>query len=88
MRRSEMGVWEGIRAVDVYAVYRVSPQVYSDITYSSGEYAIVFLVDNVQHYLTVQVAHGKIVRIDNNIGNPADIDLEHVASEIILAPQQ
>jgi len=88
MRREESSNWSGIQATDVYAVYRVSSQVYSDPAYPAGEYAIVFLTENEQLYLTVQVSDGKIVRIDNNFGNPADIDLEQVASEIILAPGQ
>ena len=88
MRHDETGDWSGIQASDVYAVYRVSPQVYSDEAYPAGEYAIVFLTGNEQFFLTVQVTDGEIVRIDNNFGDPADIDLEQVASEIILAPQQ
>ena len=87
MRSSEIDTWEGIQASDVYAVYRASSQVYSEEAYPTGEYAIVFLTENEQFYLTVQVTAGKIVRIDNNFGDPADIDLERVASEIILTPQ-
>lgn len=88
MRRSEIDDWGGILASDVYAVYRVSPQVYSDEAYPAGEYAIVFLTENEQFFITTQVTNGEIVRIDNNFGDPADIDLEQIASEIILAPQQ
>jgi hypothetical protein len=88
LRRGEISSWGGIQASEVYAAYRVSPQVYSEPAYPAGEYAIVFLTENEQFHLTVQVANGKIVRIDNNFGNPADIDLEQVASEIILAPEQ
>jgi len=87
MRRSEIDDWEGVQASDVYAVYRVSPQVYSEDAYPSGEYAIVFFTGNKQSFLTVQVTGGKIVRIDNNFGDPTTIDLDQVASEIILAPQ-
>jgi len=86
--RDEMDDWEGLQASDVYAVYRVAPQVYSDEAYPAGEYAIVFLTEDEQYFITAQVVDGKIVRIDNNFGNPADIDLEQVASEILLAPQQ
>jgi hypothetical protein len=88
MRRDEADGWSGIQASDVYAVYRVPPAVYSDEAYPAGEYAIVFLIENEEYYLTTQVTDGKIVRIDNGFGNPADVDLEQVASEIILAPKK
>ena len=88
MRRSEMDDWDGIQASDVYAVYRVSSQVYFEEAYPTGEYAIVFLTENEQFYLTIQVTDGRIVRIENNFGASAAINLEQVASEIILAPQQ
>ena len=85
MRRDESATWKGIQATDVYAVYRVAPQVYSEEVYPAGEYAIAFLTGSDQSYLTVQVTDGKIVRIDNNFGNPANINLDNVASEILLA---
>jgi hypothetical protein len=88
MRRDELGDWSGIQATDVYAAYRVSSRVYSDPAYPAGEYAIVFLTENDQLYLTAQVSDGKIVRIDSNFGHPKDIDLEQIASEIILAPKR
>jgi len=87
MRRSEMDDWPGVRATGVHAVYRVSPQAYSDEAYPAGEYAIVFLTEQDELLVTVQVTNGKIVRIDNKLGNPPEIDLERDASEIILAPQ-
>lgn len=88
LRWEEMSNWDGIQASEVYAAYRVSTQIYSEPAYPTGEYAIVFLTENEKLHLTLQVTAGKIVRIDNNFGNPADIDLERVASEIILAPDQ
>lgn len=88
LRKEEMADWAGIQASDVYAVYRNTKQVYSDEAYPAGEYAIMFTTDSENFYLTLQVTGGKIVRLDNNFGNPADIDLEQAASEIILAPQQ
>ena len=88
MRRSEAGDWKGIQATDVYAVYRVSEQVYSDEDYPAGEYAIVFLVGNEDYSVTAQVRDGKIVRLDTTFGDPSEIDLQRVASEVILAPQK
>jgi hypothetical protein len=88
LRRSEMQDWAGIQVSGVYAVYRVSEQVYSDEAYPAGEYAIVFLVENNDYLITAQVRDGKIVRLDTNYGEPAEIDLERLASEVILAPQR
>jgi hypothetical protein len=88
MRRSEAGAWTGIQASDIYAVYRVSEQVYSDEAYPAGEYAIVFLVGNEDYSVTAQVRDGKIVRLDTTFGDPSEINLERVASEVILAPQK
>ena len=87
-RKSEMNDWPGIHATGVYAVYRVSPQAYSDNDFPAGNFAIVFFDENNQPSITVQVSKGKIVRIDHNFGNPPEIDLERDASEIILAPQK
>jgi hypothetical protein len=86
MRQSEIDAWAGIPASAVYAVYRVSKGTYADAAYPAGEYAIVFLGKDERFFMTLQVANGKIVRIDNSFGDPAEIDLEQVASEIILAP--
>jgi hypothetical protein len=88
MRRDEMGAWQGIPATDVYAVYRVSSQVYSDSEYPAGEYAIVFLGQEKSYFVTTQVTDGKIIRLDYNFGSLSDLNLEQVASEVILAPQQ
>lgn len=88
MRYSDLDQWTGIPATDVYAVYRVSPNAYSDELYPAGEYAIVFLTEPEELLVTVQVTNGKIVRIDNNLGYPPEINLERDASEIILAPQK
>ena len=86
LRRSEMENWSGISATDVYAVYRVSPQVYSDADYPAGEYAIVFLGEEEYFNVTAQVTDGKIVRLDYIVGALSEIDLEQVATEILLAP--
>lgn len=88
MRRSEADDWAGIRAFDVYAVYRVSDRVYSDENYPAGEYAVVFLVEGGEYYVTAHVGDGKIVRLDTGFGDPAGIDLERVASEVVLPPHR
>lgn len=87
-RRDEMNDWSGIQASQVYAVYRVSDQVYSDEAYPAGEYAIVFLVEDRTEPVIAHVIDGQIVRLDDFLGSPEEIDLDQVASEIILAPQK
>ena len=87
-RRSEMDDWPGIRATGVYAVYRVSPQAYADKAYPTGEYAIVFLTDQEELLVTIQVTNEKIVRIDNTLGNPPIIDFERNASAILFSLQK
>jgi hypothetical protein len=66
MRYENLDTWNGIPATGLYAVYRVSSQVYSDEYYPAGEYAIVFLTDREELLVTLQVTNGKIVRIDNS----------------------
>lgn len=84
MRRSELDGWDGLLATGVYAVYRVSPQAYSNVNYPAGEHAIVFLTQQEERLVTVQVITGKIVRIDNNFGNPPVIDFERNATAILF----
>lgn len=89
IRRIEKEDWPGVQATGVYTVYHVSEQVYSDEAYPAGEYAILlFLAENDDYLITAQVRDGKIVRFDYNFGSPSEIDLERLASEIILPPQK
>lgn len=88
MRYSNLDPWTGIPATGVYAVYGVSSNAYSDELYPAGEYAIVFLSEQKELLVSAQVANGNIVRIDNNLGNPPEINLDREASEIILGPQK
>ena len=84
MRQSELDNWSGIQATDVYAVYRVSSQAYSDENYPAGEYAIVFQTEQEHTLIIAQVSDGKIIRIDNKFGDPQLIDFERDASEILF----
>jgi hypothetical protein len=88
MRRDEAANWIGIPATGVYAVYSVSPEAYTDTNYPAGEHAIAFLTEREELMITIQVAEGKIVRIDNILGNPPTIDFERNASEIIFELQK
>jgi hypothetical protein len=87
LRRDELNNWPGIDVAGLYAVYRVSDEVYSTQDYPAGEYGIVFITKDPHFYLvTLQVKNGGIVRIDNNYSTPPEIDFERVAQEIILPP--
>ena len=88
MRYTNLDYWTGIPATGVFAGYRVSSQAYSDEFYPAGEYAIVFLTEQEELLVTVQVTNGNIVRVDNKFGDPPEINLERDASEIILAPNE
>ncbi len=88
MRYSDLGDWVGIPATGVYTVYRVSPGAYSDEFYPAGKYAVVFITTEESLLIAVQVTDGKIVRIDNKLGSPPEINLKRDASEIILAPPE
>lgn len=87
LRHSDLDNWKGIPATAVYAVYKVSPQAYSNDFYPAGEYAIVFRTEQENLLVTLQVTNGKIIRIDDKFGNPAVIDLEREASAVIVEPQ-
>ena len=88
MRRGEIDSWEGLPASDVFAVYRVSDQVYSDASYPAGEYGIVFILEEGEPAVNAHVRDGRIIRLDYLFVDPSEIDLEQLASEIILAPQR
>lgn len=86
VRQDEVREWKSIQASDVYAVYRVSENVYSDEYFPAGEYAIIFLTENEGDPVTAHVRGGKIVRLDYHLGGLAYINLDQVASEVILQP--
>jgi len=84
MRRDELNECQGIDAVGLYAVYRVSDEAYSRKEYPAGEYGIVFRTKDPHSIVTLQVENGSILRIDSDFGTPPEINFERDAQEIIL----
>jgi len=86
MRKDEIGNWQGLGAVGLYAVYRVSDRAYSDEYYPKGDYGIILVGGENRSNFVLQVSHEGIVRIDY----PAALDeiLARDASEVILAPKE
>ena len=86
LRKVEFSGWQGMDVAGLYAVYRVSDEVYSHKIYPAGEYAIVFRSKDPTDLITLQVANGYIRRVDYTFGTPPEIDFDRDAQEIILSP--
>ena len=84
LRRDELNEWQGIDAVGLYAVYRVSDEAYSDKDYPAGEYGIVFSTKDPHEIVTLRVENGRILRVDYHFGTPPEVNFERDAQEIIL----
>ena len=82
-RRENFEGWGGFDVLGLLAVYRVSPQAYSDEVYPAGDVAIVFLEAGGTSDLTLQVRGGKVVRYDFGFGGPLIRRIEHEVDEII-----
>jgi hypothetical protein len=88
LRKADLQGWEGLPALKLYAVYRVSKAVYSDANNPAGEYALVFTGEpQDQTAFTLQVRQGKIVRKDTSLGNPPQIRPETV-DKYLVPPKQ
>jgi hypothetical protein len=44
LRTNEIRAWQGIGEAQLYAVYRTGPYTYADEFFSSGEYAVAFIL--------------------------------------------
>jgi hypothetical protein len=86
LRRDEMNSWQGIDAVGLFAVYRVSEEAFSSEDYPGGEYGIVFRTRDPNVLVTLRVENGWVVRVDSAFGTPPEIDFGRVAQEMILLP--
>jgi hypothetical protein len=85
LRKDEVQDWPGIEVNGLYAVYRVSEEVYSDENYPAGEYGIAFVAgDDYVYGVVLQVSDGAIVRVDYVYGEPLEMKLGGEAEEIIL----
>lgn len=86
LRAAEAANFPGVSVKGLYAVYRVSDSAYSEEAYPVGEYAVMFVGDENQPGIVIQV-RGGIVRIDY-LFSPTSLDetIQRDASELILAP--
>ena len=76
-------------ASGLYAIYEVSLNGYSDENYPAGEYAIIFVGDEIGPATAVHMSNGRVVRIDNIFENSSEslkAWLQREASKVILAP--
>lgn len=86
LRKADIMNFSGVNAVGVYAVYKVSNAAFSEGAYPAGEYAVVFISQENQPDIVVQIRAG-IVRIDYlfppiSLGDVVQRD----STELILAP--
>jgi hypothetical protein len=56
--------WQGMDAVQLYAVYRTGPYTYRDEYFPAGEYAVAFVPYEREFAFILQVTEDGIVRID------------------------
>ncbi len=87
VRESDAPNWVGPRLLSLYAAYDVSAAAYSDSNYPAGEVALVFATDGAPPSpVTLQVSHGRIVRIDYGAGWPPRIRSEAVNQYLVFPP--
>ena len=87
LREDEVDNWNGLGTTNLYAVFRVSENVYSDDDYPAGEYGILLLALENTPGTVLQVTGGKIVRIDTVFGtSEAELSeyLKKNAAEVLL----
>jgi hypothetical protein len=84
LRKEDIGSWQGLEVSELYAVYQVSESAYSDKNFPTGEYAIVFIGNQEKKIsITLQVKHGKIIRIDYGFVYPPEIRPDNVVRYLI-----
>lgn len=90
LHKENFDLWTGIAVTRLYAVYRNSESVFSDETFSAGEYAVLFLSEDNFPGTILQVTDGQIVRIDT-VFDPSPEGLANIlnrdASDLILPPK-
>ena len=84
---ADVSNFPGVDVTSLYAVYKVSDSAYSEEAYPVGEYAVMFVGDENQPGIVIQIRDG-VVRIDY-LYSPAYLDetIQRDASELILAPK-
>ena len=84
LRKEDIGSWQGLDVSSLYAVYQVSEYAYSEKNFPAGEYAIVFIGDQEHKTsITLQVKHGKIIRIDYGFVYPPEIRSDNIVRYLI-----
>ena len=88
IRKADMDSWTGLEVSGLFAAYQVLDSAYSDQDYPAGEYALVFAGSpEAPTSITLQVRHGRIVRIDFGSDDPPVIRPEDVA-KYLVPPRQ
>jgi len=75
----------------LYAVYRVSEDVFSDANYPKGDYGVILVGADNSSNVILHIKEGGIVRIDylmDGSPDPLASALERGAAKLILAPNQ
>ena len=88
LRKKNLENWKGIEVSGIYAIYEVSPEVYSDDYYPAGEQTILLASSRDDQPIALRLRDGKIVRIDYlfDFGMESlDAILQREAANIILA---
>lgn len=68
--KDEVDNFSGLNVIGLYAVYHVPATVFSDANYPAGDYAIAYIGEDNLPEVVLQIADGKIVRIDYIFGYP------------------
>lgn len=82
IRQEQIDSWDGLDVSELYTVYALSDKVFTDPNYPAGEYALVFLAEDRNTNVTLQVKDGKIVRIDYGFGVPTALPPDNVEQYI------
>ncbi len=86
LRKDEVHEWSGIEVLGLYAVYRVSDEVYSTEYYPAGQIGVIFIGPREKQSVVLQIDDGRVVRIDYVLGDSPKSKLEREAQDIILPP--
>lgn len=85
LHKADVSNFPGVNVTGLYAVYKVSDSAYSEEAYPVGEYAVMFVGDENQPGIVIQIRDG-VVRIDYLYSSAyLDETIQRDASELILA---
>lgn len=84
LRAADVSDFPGVDVIGLYAVYKVSDAAYSEEAYPVGEYAVMFVGDENQPGIVIQIWDG-VVRIDYLYSSAyLDETIQRDAAELIL----